>query len=113
MRSCLCCCSVSAASLTIGLVWLILAALMMVPLSSILSAVQFQGFVFQDNLIFFEEEVQSYLARYDWANDDPVHSVLVSIPQYTPHTVLGGTVYCALIVLESGLMVAGVRSKVT
>merc|ERR1712013_635618 len=55
MRTCLCCCNVSAASLMIGMVWLIMASLMMVPLSSILSMVQFQGFMFQENLILFEE----------------------------------------------------------
>ena len=112
MRTCLCCCNVSAASLIIGMVWLIMASLMMVPLSSILSMVQFQGFMFQENLILFEEELLRYLPRYNLTEDDPVYSVLVGIPQYTPHTVLVCTVYCAMIVLESGLLIAGVKSQV-
>ena len=112
MRTCLCCCNVSAASLIIGMVWLIMASLMMVPLSSILSMVQLQGFMFQENLILFEEELLRYLPRYNLTEDDPVYSVLVGIPQYTPHTVLVCTVYCAMIVLESGLLIAGVKSQV-
>ena len=108
----MCCCSLPLASLTIGLGWLITAALLMVPLTSIMSHVQFEGFMFKDNLIIFEQEIQNSLPKYNWTEDDPVHNVLSNLPKYTPHAILGGTVYCALIVLEGGLLVAGVRSKV-
>ena len=108
----MCCCSLALASLTIGLLWLITAALLMVPLTSIWSHVQFEGFMFKDNLIIFEQEIQNSLPKYNWAEDDQVHNVLSNLPKYTPYAILGGTVYCALIVLEGGLLVAGVRSKV-
>ena len=109
----MCCCSLPLASLTIGLVWLITAALLMVPLTSILSRVQFEGFMFKDNLILFEQEIQNSLPKYNWTEDDPVHNVLLNLPKYTPHAVLGGTVYCVLIVLDGCLLVAGVRTKVS
>ena len=108
----MCCCSLPLASLIIGLVWLITAALLMVPLTSILSRVQFEGFMFKDNLILFEQDIQNSLPKYNCTEDDPVHNVLLNMPKYTPHAILGGTVYCALIVLEGSLLVAGVRTKV-
>jgi len=107
----MCCCSLPVASLLIGLLWLITSALLMVPLTSILSQLQFEGFMFQDNLILFEQEIQSNIPKYNWTEDDPMHNVLLSVPRYTPYTILGGTVYCALMVMESALLVAGVRSK--
>ena len=71
----------------------------------ILEIVKFSG-------LEFEQEIQNSIPKYNWTEDDPVHDVLSNMPKYTPYAILGGTVYCALIVLEGGLLVAGVRSKV-
>jgi len=111
MRRCLSCCSLPLSTILIGLVWLITASLLLVPLISILSGVHFEGFMFKQNLELFEQEIQSSLPRYNWTEGDPVHDVLLNLPNYTPYTIMGGTVYCGLVVLESALLIAGVRSK--
>jgi len=111
MRNC-CCCKVTTGSLLLGILTLIAASLVLVPLIGFITDTDIQGLnVIKQNQKIIEKVLEDSLKTHSWTKDNK-DDIMRQFREWFPTVILVNALYAGITALFSFILVLGVSCKV-
>lgn len=111
MRNC-CCCKVTTGSLLLGILTLIAAALVLVPLIGFITDTDIQGLnVIKQNQKIIEKVLEDSLKTHSWTKDNK-DDIMRQFREWFPTVILVNALYAGITALFSFILILGVSCKV-